>query len=169
MSGAGAGHDALRADGYAWSAGVATSDGDFDAQGHLNNSAIVRHFNDLRIGYVQANLGDVWIDWLSRTGSVVVAREVHVLYESEGFPDERFVGATRILRRDGLAGILEQRVVEAANARPIARAWVVQLLVKGGRAIAWPDFYWPLVATIEGHTIPHREQVPRAAWGPPAW
>ena len=61
---------------------------------------------------------------------VIAAREVHVLYESEGMPGEAFVGAMRYTRRDGKALILEQRLVEATTGRAIARAWVVQLLVQ---------------------------------------
>lgn len=160
---------ALRADGYRWSCPLEVSPDDFDAQRHLNNAAIVRHLNDLRIAYVRANLGDVWVDFLRTSGSVVAAREVHVSYESEGFPDETFVGATRVARRDGLAAIIEQQVREATSARLVARAWVVQLLARDGRAVDWPDWYWPLVAATEGQPIPYRARVPRAPWGPPEW
>ncbi len=160
---------ALRDDGYRWSCPLEVAADDFDAQGHLNNAAIVRHLNDLRIGYVRANLGEVWIEFLRTSGSVVAAREVHVSYESEGFPDESFVGATRVARRDGLAGIIEQQVREVASARLVARAWVVQLLARDGRAVDWPEFYWPLVEATEGRPIPYRARVPRSPWGPPAW
>jgi acyl-CoA thioesterase FadM len=165
-------HDALRADGYAWTLELTMRDDDFDAQGHLNNAAIARHFNDLRVAYVQARLGVPWLDWLRTSGSVVVAREVHLLYETEGYPHESFTGATRVLRRDGRAGIIEQRVVETGSGRPVARAWIVQLLAREGRAVDWPDFYWDLVAAAEGHAIAQRDRprdgAARSPWGPPA-
>ena len=162
-------HDTLRAAGYRWTTELALGDDDIDAQGHLNNAAIARACNDLRIGYVRSNLGPRWIDWLRSSGSVVVAREVHLSYDSEGFPGERFVGATRILRRDGRAAIIEQQIGEYDTGRTIARAWVVQLLVNAGAVIDWPDFYWPLVESVEERPIPRLERAPRAAFGPPAW
>ena len=104
----------------------------YDAQGHLNNAAIVRIFNDIRIAYVQQRLGDRWREHLGAEGLVVVAREVHVLYESEGFPTDEYVGAMRYVRREGRAAIIEQRLTEATSARAVARAWVVQLVRRVG-------------------------------------
>src|SRR5207248_799793 len=104
-----------------------TAAGDFDAQGHLNNASTVRLFNDLRMAYGRDEVGDVWVDMLRRDGLVVAARELHVLYESEGLPDEEFVGAMRYVRREGKASVLEQRLVERATGRAVARAWVGQL------------------------------------------
>ena len=85
---------------------------DFDRQGHLNNAAIVRVFNDLRIAYVHQAVGEWWPELLASEGYVIAARELHVLYESEGQPGESFVGAMRYTRRDGKALLLEQRLVE---------------------------------------------------------
>ena len=96
----------------------------------------MRLFNDVRIAYVRGEVGEEWMEMLRRDRLVVAAREVHVLYESEGLPDEEFVGAMRYVRREGKAAVLEQRLVEAATGRAVARAWVVQLLVsrrQGGR------------------------------------
>src|SRR5262249_41470921 len=97
----------------------------------------------------------------------VAAREVHVLYESEGRPDEEFVGALRYLRREGKAAVLEQRLVERATARPVARAWVLQLLVQDGKVVEWPDSYFARVAAIEGREIPVGPRRPASEWGPP--
>jgi acyl-CoA thioesterase FadM len=154
--------------GYRWSAAITATADDFDAQGHLNNAAVARYCNDLRVGYVRTNLGAPWLEWLRDTGSVIAAREVHLSYESEGFPNESFIGATRILRRDGKAVIIEQMVIESGG-RVVARAWVVQLVVRDGRAVEWPDFYWPLVETTEGRPIPHRPSPQRPPFGPPPW
>ena len=98
---------------------------------------------------------------------MVAAREVHVLYESEGFPDESFVGALRYIRREGKAAVLEQRLVEATTGRPVARAWVLQLLVQSGSVVDWPDSYFARVEEIEGREIPRVPRRPASEWGPP--
>ena len=82
------GERVLRDDGYRFVVPVVPIEGDFDAQGHLNNAATVRLFNDLRIAYVQGEVGFEWVELLRRDTIVVAAKEVHVLYESEGFPGE---------------------------------------------------------------------------------
>jgi acyl-CoA thioesterase FadM len=161
------GQEALRDEGYRFVVPVEPEGSDYDGQGHLNNAAIVRLFNDIRVAYVSQRLGERWRDHLREERLVVVAREVHVLYESEGLPSEHYVGAMRYLHREGRAAIIEQRLVEAATARSVARCWVVQLLARDGRAADWPDFYFPLVAKVEGRAIEQRPSV-RRAWGPVA-
>lgn len=163
-----AGADALRADGYRYVADVEAVDADHDEwQDHLNNTAAVRMFNDLRMAYVAANLAPEWVGFLWKNNLTVVVRELHVQYESEGRISEGFVGATRISRRQGKAGFIEQRLVEAGDARPVARAWIVQLLVDGGRATEWPGWYWDRVAAVEGGPVPDVPATPRAPFGPP--
>ncbi|MGH9024567.1 MAG: acyl-CoA thioesterase [Acidimicrobiia bacterium] len=163
-----AGVDALRADGFRYVADVEAIDADHDEwQDHLNNTAAVRMFNDLRVAYAAANLAPEWVAYVWKQQLTVVVRELHVQYESEGRISEGFVGAMRITRRQGKAGFIEQRLVEAGDARPVARAWIVQLLVEGGRAIDWPSWYWDRVADVEGGPIPIVEVAPRAAFGPP--
>ncbi len=163
-----AGADLLRADGYRFVTDVVPAETDYDGQGHLNNAATVRLFNDIRIAYVQGEIGAAWVELLGRETIVVAAREVHVLYESEGFPDEQFVGAMRYVRREGKAAVLEQRLVEAATGRAVARAWVVQLLVQHGAVVDWPDVYFARVTEIEGREIPRGPRRPAESWGPPA-
>ena len=162
------GAEVLRADGYRFVVDVVPVETDFDAQGHLNNASTVRLFNDLRVAYVRAEVGEQWIETLRREEFVVAAREVHVLYESEGLPGESFVGALRYLRREGKAAVLEQRLVESSTGRAVARAWVVQLLVQRGTVVDWPDSYFSRVASIEGRVIPVGPRRPAADWGPPA-
>ena len=159
------GASALHDDGYRFVVPVEPKPGDFDAQGHLNNAAIVRIFNDIRIAYIYANLGDRWRDFLRAEGIVVVAREVHVLYESEGLPADEYVGAMRYLRREGRGAIIEQRLLAAQSARGVARAWVSQLLVRDGSVADWPDFYFDLVTAVEGREIEQRPSM-RRTWGP---
>jgi acyl-CoA thioesterase FadM len=156
---------ALHDEGYRFVVAVVPRPSDFDAQGHLNNAAIVRIFNDIRIEYIRQRIGERWPDHLREKGIVVVAREVHVLYESEGLPAEEFVGAMRYMYREGRAAVIEQRLIEAATARGVARAWVVQLLARDGNVAEWPGFYFDLVAVAEGREIEQRASV-RRPWGP---
>jgi acyl-CoA thioesterase FadM len=127
----------------------------------------VRLFNDIRGQYVRDEVGPAFIASLHSDQLVVAAREVHVLYESEGRPGESFVGGQRYIRREGKAAILEQRLVEASTGRAVARAWVLQLLVQSGSVIDWPDAYFSRVASIEGREIPIVPRRPSALWGPP--
>src|SRR5262245_61335009 len=115
-------HEVLAADGYRFITAVPSTEADYDRQGHLNNAATVRMFNDLRIAYVESVLGDWWPEALRASANIVAARELHVLYESEAHPEERLVGAMRYAHRTGKAAIVEQRIVEDATGRPVARA-----------------------------------------------
>ncbi len=103
---------------------------------------------------------------LRRDGFVVAAREVHVLYESEGLPGESFVGAMRYVRREGKAAVLEQRLVEAATGAS-GRAGVGRAAARAGRhrrRLARP--YFARVAEIEGREIPTRPAPARRGVGP---
>ena len=117
------GADALRAEGYRFVIDVEPEPIDFDGQGHLNNAATVRLFNDLRVAYVRGEVGSTWIDILQNDQLVVAARELHVLYESEGMPGESFVGAMRYLRREGKAA-RARGAARRARDRPGRRARV---------------------------------------------
>jgi acyl-CoA thioesterase FadM len=152
-------------DGYRFVIPIEPASDDFDQQGHLNNAATVKLFNDLRVAYVRGEVGFEWVETLRRDALVVAARELHVLYESEGLPGERFVGGMRYVRREGKATVLEERLVETTTGRPVARAWVVQLLVQNGTVVDWPDLFFERVAVIEGRAIPTgpRRHTP---WGP---
>jgi acyl-CoA thioesterase FadM len=165
--GDGAGSRELAGDGYRFVAAVEPAPDDFDGQGHLNNAATVRLFNDMRIAYVHGRVGPWWPEAIRANGYVIAARELHVLYESEGFPGESFVGGMKYVGREGKAAILEQRIVEAASGRALARAWVVQLLVQRGTVVEWPERYFTSVAEIEGREIPRRPREVRP-WGPPS-
>ena len=164
---AGVGARVLEADGYRAVDAVETSAADFDAQGHLNNASTVRLFNDMRVAYVHGRVGAWWPEAIRANGFVIAAREVHVLYESEGRPGEAFVGGMKYVGREGKAAVLEQRIVEAVTGRPIARAWVVQLLVQAGKVVEWPARYFDRVAEIEGAPLPVRPRSAAQPWGPP--
>ena len=163
------GVDALRADGFVAVFDVDAIDADRDAyQDHLNNTAAARMFNELRIAYVASNLAPRWPKHIRAERLAVVVRELHVIYESEGWMHERYVGALRVAQRRSKAVVLEQRLVEADAARPLARAWIVQLLVDAdGRVATWPAWFFDLVAEVQGAAVPVLEAPPRPPWGPP--
>jgi len=160
-------HAVLASDGYRFMEPVPARPGDFDRQDHLNNAAIVRFFNDLRVTYVHERVGAWWPEMIRTRGYVIAARELHVQYESEGRPGEEFVGAMKYVRREGKAAILEERILERDSGRAIARAWVVQLLVHSGAVVDWPEEFFDAVAAIEGHAIEIRPRGPVIAFGPP--
>ncbi len=161
------GYAALAADGYRFVEPVVPDADDFDGQGHLNNAAIVRLFNDMRISYILVRVGAWWPEEILAHRYVVAASELHVKYDSEGLPGEQFVGGMKYVRREGKAAILEQRVVEATTGRSVARAWVVQLLVQDGAVVEWPERYFAAVAEIEGREIEQRPRGVVRLFGPP--
>lgn len=161
-----AGVDALRAEGYRSVFDVEPIESDRDIyQDHLNNTGAIRMFNELRIAYVAKNMAPRWPKHIRNEGLTVAMRELRALYESEGWMHERYVGGVRIAHRRGKAGLVEQRLVEATTARPLARAWCVQLLVASQGVIDWPDFYWEMVAEIDGPAV--ELDGAHAPWGPP--
>ncbi len=157
----------LVADGYAYADPVLPRDEDYDQQGHLNNAAIVRLFNDMRVAYVHGRVGAWWPEEIRANRYVIAAKELHVLYESEGLPGDAFAGAMKYVHREGKAAVLEQRIVEAMTGRAVARAWVVQLLVQDGAVVEWPARYFDAVARIEGHDIAVRPRRSTRSFGPP--
>jgi acyl-CoA thioesterase FadM len=163
------GVERLRADGFRAVFDVDPIDADRDQyQDHLNNTAAARMFNELRIAYVAANLAPRWPKYVRAERLAVVVRELHVLYESEGWMHERYAGALRVAQRRGKAVILEQRLVEADSARPLARAWILQLLVDAdGQVAAWPEWFFDLVAEVQGAPVAALDAPPRPPWGPP--
>jgi acyl-CoA thioesterase FadM len=112
-------------------------------------------------------VGAWWLEEIRTNNLVIAARELHVLYESEGLPDERFLGGTKYAGREGKAALVEQRIVESSRGRAIARAWVVQLLVQQGKVVEWPARYFERVREIEGREIPVRPRSASQPWGPP--
>lgn len=138
-----------------------------DHQGHLNNAAVARILNDLRVAYIYAGPGERWRDHIRREGLTVVVRELHIAYDREATIDDELVGCVRVSARRGKAKIVEQRVVDAARDLVVARAWAVQLLVRSGAVIDFPEFYWDAVAVAEGHVIPREPRAPKTPWGPP--
>ncbi len=155
-------------DGYRWVREVVPDESDFDLQGHLNNASTVQLFGRMRVRYLQHCVGEHWGLHRDGAGHLLVVKEMHVLYESEGLPGERFAGAARAVQRSGRAIILEQRLVELTTARPVARTWLVQLLISDGRAQPWPARYLEGIEAFEGRALVDASGVPRAEFAPPA-
>lgn len=164
-----AGVDALRAEGFTTLFDVEPIPEDEDVyQDHLNNTAAVRMFNDLRVAYVALRFAPDWPRFMRRSNLTLVVRELHVSYDSEGWMHERYVGATRIEQVRGKALILDQRLVEATTGRSLCRAWVLQLVISPeGRVIDPPEMYLEMVERVQGTPVP-RLDAARTEWGPPA-
>jgi len=141
-----------------------------DGQGHLNNAAVARIFNDLRVAHIGAGPGVRWGEYLRTPGvrRTVVVRELHIAYDREATIDDVIVGCVRVSARRGKAKIVDQCIVDAVRDVPIARAWAVQLFVEDGAVGEFPDFYWDSIAAAEGRIIPAEPRGPVVSWGPPA-
>ncbi len=138
-----------------------------DHQGHLNNAAVARILNDLRVAYIFSGPGEPWRDHLRAEALTVVVRELHIAYDREATIDDNLVGCVRVSARRGKAKIVEQRIVDAARDLTVARAWAVQLLVRDGVVVPFPEFYWDAVAVVEGRAIPPEPRAAAVEWGPP--
>jgi|1186.fasta_scaffold1022996_1 acyl-CoA thioesterase FadM len=157
-------------EGYRFVVPVALAPEHIDGQGHLNNAAVARILNDLRVAYVFAGPGPRWGEFLRDEGvrRTVVVRELHIAYDREATIDDDLVGCVRVSARRGKAKIVEQRIVDSARDLPVARSWAVQLFVEEGVVRDFPAFYWDAVATAEGRVIPTEPRGPTLAWGPPS-
>ena len=156
--------------GYRYVVPVALHAEHIDGQGHLNNAAVARILNDLRIAYIGAGPGPAWGEYLRAPGyrRTVVVRELHVAYDREATIDDELLGCVRVSARRGKAKIIEQRIVDAQADAVVARAWVVQLFVEDGAVRAFPDFYWDAIAAAEGRVIPPEPRRAPVPFGPPA-
>ena len=157
------------AEGYRFVVPVTLAPEHIDGQGHLNNAAVARILNDLRVAYIGAGPG-------SRSGEylrdpvhrrTVVVRELHVAYDREATIDDDLAGCVRVSARDGKAKIVEQRVLDVRRDLVVARAWVVQLFVEDGAVVEFPDFYWDAITTAEGRVIPREPRGDPVRFGPP--
>ncbi|MGZ4795589.1 MAG: acyl-CoA thioesterase [Acidimicrobiia bacterium] len=155
---------------YRYVVPVALRSDHIDGQGHLNNAAVARILNDLRVAYIGAGPGARWGEYLrvDRPRRTVVVRELHIAYDREATIDDALLGCVRVSERRGKAKIVEQRIVDSARDLVVARAWAVQLFVEDGTVRDFPDFYWDAIAVAEGREIPRRPRAPVTAWGPPA-
>lgn len=155
--------------GYRYVVPVVLTPEHIDGQGHLNNAAVARILNELRIAYIGAGPGPRWGEYLRGEGvrRTVVVRELHIAYDREATIADELVGCVRVTARRGKAKIVEQRLVDAVRDVTVARAWAVQLFVEEGVVRAFPDFYWDAIHTAEGRVIPAEPRGPERPWGPP--
>lgn len=157
-------------EGYRYVVPVTLTPEHIDGQGHLNNAAVARIFNELRVAYIGAGPGPRWGEYLRGDGvrRTVVVRELHIAYDREATIEDRLVGCVRVSARRGKAKIVEQRLVDVARDLPVARAWAVQLFLEEGVVRDFPDFYWDAIHAAEGRVIPPEPRGPEVPWGPPA-
>ena len=156
-------------DGYRYVQPVTLTAEHIDGQGHLNNAAVARILNDLRVAYIFSGPGPRWGEFLRGAGvrRTVVVRELHIAYDREATIDDELVGCVRVSARRGKAKIVEQRIVDAARDLAVARAWAVQLFVEDGAVRDFPDFYWDAIAIAEGRVIPLEPRSSPMPFGPP--
>jgi hypothetical protein len=58
---------------------------------------------------------------------------------------------------------------EREEGRPLAHEWLVQLLVgSDGKVTDWPDWYWEMIAAVEGRPVAVSTDAARTPWGPAA-
>ena len=163
-----AGVDALRAEGFRAVFDVEPQPGDEDRyQDHLNNNAPVRMFNELRVAYVAAHLAP---DWPRHIRAIEQHRRRARAARRSTRPRAGCTSASSARSRGGRAaasrGSSSSASSRSQTARPLARAWVVQLFVTPEGVAAFPDFYWDGVAQVEGGPVPEWPGE-RTPWGPP--
>lgn len=143
---------------------VAVSDTDLDMQRHLNNAAIVRLFQELRIAYIQDHVVRRRLGMYD--GTVVVVADLHCHYESQGSAEDSYRGGTAIVARTEKAYCYDQVLVAGAEERVVARCRVVELFTDGRRVVPIPEPWWAEVERAEGREIPTTTELPlpRVRW-----
>jgi len=141
----------------------------FDWQGHLNNAFAAKLLESARVTYLGEGVGAEFRRRLWESAFLVV-RELHVSYETEGFPDDEYRCGIRVASRTEKSFTIEQVLIDRATQRVIVRAWLVMLIVGRDteRVIPIPDWYWQRVEQLEGRAIPPDTAAPRRRWGPPS-
>lgn len=155
-------------DGYAFTSDLALLDGDLDVQGHLNNVAVYRLFQELRVGYVQQRLAPGRLDIYDDV--VVVTADAHVSYLSQGLPGEAYAGGAGIVARNDNAYCYDEVIVAVSDRRVIARARVVELWVSRstGRVIPLSSAFLERLDATEPRPVPVGTlPLPRITWPAP--
>jgi acyl-CoA thioesterase FadM len=135
----------------------------YDEQGHLNNVAVLKLFEQLRRRYM-LETGHLRREMLP-PGMVVGVREMVCSYVTEALPSEELHGGCRVLGRSRRAYLFDE--VLAAEERVVARARVLECVVDrgAGRAIEIPAEFWAIFEKIEGREMPPGPlPFPRTAW-----
>jgi acyl-CoA thioesterase FadM len=154
-------------DGYAFTMSLVVGDDDLDVQGHLNNVAIVRLMQELRVGYVSRKLAPGRLALFDDV--IVVTADVHVSYLSQGMPGDTYVGAASIVARNDKAYCYDE-VVVTADGRVIARARVVELWLsrQSGRVIPLPETFVSMIDAAERRPVTVGDlPLPRIDWSAP--
>jgi acyl-CoA thioesterase FadM len=143
---------------------VTVTPADGDVQGHLNNVAAVRLFQDLRVQFVLERLAPGAVALYDDV--VVVVADQHVHYASQGSLDETYTGGLRVLGRTDKAYCYDE--ILWAGERVVARCRLVELFVSRstGRVMTLPDEFVERLSAAAGRSVPHLTELPlpRLAW-----
>lgn len=154
--------------GYAYATALEVSNDDLDVQGHLNNVAIVRLMQELRVGYVRERLAPGRLALYDDV--VVVTADVHVSYLSQGRPGEAYAGAASIVARTDKAYCYDEVLIARQDDRVVARARVVELWLSRttGRVIPLPDTFLAMLEATEPRPVQVGAlPLPRIDWSTP--
>jgi acyl-CoA thioesterase FadM len=150
-------------EGYPHVAVVEVPEGAYDEQGHLNNVAVLRLFEQLRRQYMFAT-GHLRREMLP-PGTVVGVREMVCSYVTEAMPSEELRGGCRVLGRSHRSYLFDE--VLAAGDRVVARVRVLECVIDraAGRAIEIPADFWSIFERMEGRPMPPGPlPFPRTDW-----
>ena len=151
-------------DGYPFVDDVDVPESAYDEQGHLNNVAVLRLFEQLRRNYMAAT-GGLHREFLP-AGLVIGVREMVCSYVTEAMPSEELRGACRVLGRSRRSYLFDE--VLAAGDRVVARVRVLECVIEreAGRAIEIPEEFWSIFERMEGRSMPPGPlPFPRTDWG----
>jgi acyl-CoA thioesterase FadM len=150
-------------DGYPLETVVDVPESGYDEQGHLNNVAVLRLFEQLRRKYMMKT-GHLRREVLPE-GLVIGVREMVCSYVTEAMPSEELHGGCRVLGRSRRAYLFDE--VLAAGNRVVARARVLECVIdrNAGRAVEIPADFWAIFERMEGRSMPPGPlPFPRTDW-----
>lgn len=134
----------------------------YDTQGHLNNVAAIRIFQDIRVIYMRDRVGRRRLNLLPRE-YVIGVRELVTSYLTEARPGEQLYAGCRVLGRSRRSWCFDE-VITTAD-RVVARLRLIECAISEGKAIEVPAALWAAVEAVEGRDLPVRElPVGRTPW-----
>ena len=161
-------------DGYTVVTTVDVPEAAYDEQGHLNNVAVLRLFEQLRRQYM-LGAGQLRREMLP-DGLVVGVREMVCSYVTEAMPTEELRGGCRVLGRTNRSYLFDEILAavptvgssgRSSGERVVARARVLECVIDraAGRAVVIPAEFWSVFERLEGRAMPPGTlPFPRTDW-----